>query len=100
MPGFHIVWIQDHTHVLISVYALRCPPILGVTCVFVMFLVEELYYLRIFIDGEHRCWVTLVPDNALPIMMRFYRDTDLLSDEVADIFAASVALLEAVRIDI
>jgi hypothetical protein len=65
-----------------------------------MFLVEKLYYSRIFIDGKHRFWVILVPDDALPIIMGFYRDTDLLSDEVADILAASAALLEAVRIDI
>ena len=65
-----------------------------------MFLVEELYYPLIFKDGENRCWVILVPDDTLPIIMGLYRDADLLSDEVAYILAASAALLEAVRIDI
>lgn len=58
-----------------------------------MFLVEKLYYPRIFIDGAHYCWVVLVPDNALPIIMSFYRDADLLSDEVADIGTTSTTLL-------
>ncbi len=65
-----------------------------------MLLVKKLHHPRVFIDGEYSRWVILIPDNALPIIMSFYRYTDLLRDEVADILAAPSTLLETVRVDI
>ncbi len=100
MPRFDVAWIQDHANVLVSVHALRCPPVLRVAGILVMFLIEEFHRSRIFIDGEHRCWVVLVPDDTLPIIMGFYRDANLFSNKIADILAASAALLKAVRINV
>lgn len=46
-------------------------------------LVKQLHRLRIFIEGEHRPWVILVPDNAFPIIVSFDRDADLFCDALA-----------------
>ena len=64
-----------------------------------MFLVEKLHYPRIFVDGEHCCWVILEPDDALPIIMGFNQYANLFSNEIADVLAASMTPLETVNID-
>lgn len=65
-----------------------------------MLLIEELYRPLISIEGKHCRRVILVPDDTLPIIVGFDRDSDLLGDEITDAFATSTTFFETVCVNL
>ena len=100
VPCFHAAGVQDNAYILVSVDALRGPPVLGKAVVLVVLLVEQLDRSVILVDGSHRRRVILEANCAGPIVVRLDLDADPLRDEVTYALAAAAALLEAVGVDL